>query len=70
MENKIPASERPFLGLRLGKGTNEALTKACKQMDMSRSEFARYCIVRTLQELSLVSEQMHSKIGGIDGKVN
>ncbi len=58
MAFKIPESEKPFLGLRLGNGTNYAFTIACEKMGVNRSEFARYCILRTLQELSLVSQHV------------
>ena len=54
----IPKSEKPYIGLVVSNGLNLALDKACKNMQMNRSEFIRYCIMKTLQELSLISEQV------------
>lgn len=40
-------------------GLNSALEKACKNMGMNHSEFIRYCIMKVLSDLSLISEEMH-----------
>jgi len=64
MSVKIPISEKPFLGLRLGNGTNAAMSTACQKMGMTRSEFARYCIISILQDLSLVSQQVKKENQG------
>lgn len=57
---EIPKSTKPYVGFFLANGLNEALEKACNKMQMCRSEFVRYCIMRVLQELSLISEQVKS----------
>jgi hypothetical protein len=56
---KIPRSERSFVGVYLERGLNIAMEKACKGTSMTRSGFVRYCVMKTLQELSLISEQVH-----------
>lgn len=55
---EMPQSNKPYVGFFLANGLNEALEKVCVKMQMSRSEFVRYCIMRVLQELSLISEQV------------
>ena len=54
----IPESTKPYIGLNVSNGLFAALEKAHGNMDMSRAEFVRYCLMRTLQELSLLSEQV------------
>lgn len=54
----IQKSNKPSFGCILPNGINDTLNKACKKMGMGRSEFVRYCLMKTLQELSLISEQV------------
>ena len=55
----IPRSKRTYKGVFLPAGLNSAFEKACRQMGMNNSEFIKYCLMKVLSELSLVSEEMH-----------
>jgi len=58
-KKQIPRSKRIYKGFYIQDGLNSALKKACKKMGMSHSEFIRYCLMRILSELSLISEEVH-----------
>jgi len=59
---EIPISKKPHIGLVISEGLNKTLERARNGLQMSRSEFVRYCIMKTLQDLSILSEQ----IKGVD----
>ena len=54
----IPKSEKPYIGVFLSSGLDGALNEACNRMQMTKSEFVRYCMMKTLQELSLIKRQV------------
>jgi len=50
-------TKKPYVGLNVSEGLNRALKRAHKNLQMSRSEFVRYCVMKTLQEMSLLEAE-------------
>ena len=53
------SENKEYVSFLLERGIGDSVRKACNQLRMSRSAFVRYCLLKTLQDLSLMSEKVH-----------
>jgi hypothetical protein len=66
-ENEKNKNEYKATAFYLPEGLYQLTEVARLRLGLNRSKFIQFCIMRTLQDLSLLSEKVHAKEGGADG---
>lgn len=59
--------EGKILGVYLPEGIDRMVEDTRKKLGMNRSRFIQYCIMRTLQELNVVTTNIHKEGGSGNG---
>lgn len=57
------------VGFYLPAGIAELCERARKKLGLNRSKFFQYCVLKTLQDLSLLTSEVHKNAGDDDIKI-